>query len=282
MRIDFHTHVTPPDIIADWEKYARKEPYFSMLCKNKYNKFATAEDTITAMEHDGFDKAVIFGFAFRDLGLNRYVNDYVIEKTKEFPQKLIGFAVTSPGSGIRGNEAAKEIERCCHYGLKGVGELFPAGQEFNPESIEETTAITEVCKGLSLPILLHANEPVGHYYTGKTNVSLKQLETFVINNPDLKIVLAHWGGGLLFYETMKEVRESFRNVYYDTSITPFLYDARVYSIAKTLGICEKILFGSDFPILTPSRYMEAINKSGFSDEEREMVLGKNARRLLNI
>ncbi|MCL2442312.1 MAG: amidohydrolase family protein [Treponema sp.] len=282
MRIDFHTHVTPPDIIADWEKYARKEPYFSMLCQNKYNKFAAAEDIIAAMEHDNFDKAVVFGFAFHDLGLNRYVNDYVIEKINEYPQKLIGFAVTSPGSGIRGDEAAKEIERCYHRGLRGVGELFPAGQEFNLENIEETTTVTEVCKGLSLPLLLHANEPVGHYYTGKTNVSLKQLESFVINNPDLKIILAHWGGGLLFYETMKEVSESFRNVYYDTSITPFLYDERVYKIAKALDICDKILFGSDFPILPPSRYMDAVNKSGFTEEEKEKLLGGNARRLLNI
>jgi len=280
MKIDFHVHITPPDIIENWEKYAEKEPYFSMISQSKVNKFATAENVITALDENNFDKAVVFGFAFRDMGLCRYVNDYVIDKIGQYPEKLIGFAVVPPC----GREAAKEIERCYGAGLKGIGELFPEGQNINleDEKNKETGFITGSCKELDLPLLLHANEAVGHYYTGKTSVSLKQLEIFVKNNADLKIILAHWGGGLLFYETMKEIRDSFCNVYYDTSITPFLYDERIYRVAKALGVLERIIFGSDFPILPHSRYFEGLQKSGLSDEEKCLILGGNAQRLLKI
>jgi len=275
MKIDMHVHITPPDIIAGWEKYAQKEPYFSLISHSKVNKFAEAEDVISMLEKNNFDKAVVFGFAFRDMGLCRYVNDYVMEKTRQFPDRLTGFSVVPPCS-----EAALEIERCFNAGLKGVGELFPEGQGFNPENKKDTESITDVCREFDIPLLLHANEGVGHYYQGKTNVTLGQMEKFVNNNPGLKIILAHFGGGLLFYETMKEINENFSNVYYDTSISPFLYDYRIYNVVKTMGLYKKVLFGSDFPVLNPARYMSDINKSGLSDEEKKMILGANAQKLL--
>ena len=269
--IDFHVHVTPPEIIANWKKYAEKEPYFALLSNSKNNKFASAEDVVAELEHEDsfFDKAVVFGFAFNDIGLCRLVNDYVIESVMMYPHRLIGFCVV-PSC----DEAAKEIDRCYGVGLKGVGELFPAGQGID-------SAITDTCKKLDIPLLLHVNEQVGHQYIGKTEVPLKHIETFVSDNPGLKIVLAHWGGGLLFYETMPEIKDSFRNVYYDTAATPFLYDARIYDTVKALGLCEKVLFGSDFPLLAQSRYMKAIDESALSYEEKQMILGGNALRLLS-
>ena len=278
MKIDFHVHITPPDIIADWQKYAEKEEYFALLSRSGNNKFATAEDVIASLEAGAFDRAVVFGFAFRDAGLCRYVNDYVIEKAGEYPEKLTGFMVTP----ARGRESAKEIERCFRGGLAGVGELFPAGQGFDLEDKAQMRPLAGACRELSLPLLLHANEPVGHYYPGKTDVSLKQIETFAADNPDLKIILAHWGGGLLFYETMGEIKEKLRNVYYDTAATPFLYDYRIYRAAKALGLCEKILFGSDFPLLEQSRYLPAMEESGLDAEEKLLILGENARKLLGI
>jgi predicted TIM-barrel fold metal-dependent hydrolase len=81
---------------------------------------------------------------------------------------------------------------------------------------------------------------------------------------------------------MEEIKKKFTNVYYDTAATPFLYDKRIYSIAKTMGLCEKIIFGSDFPLLRHSRYIDAIEQSGLSDEEKRLVLGGNAKKLLKI
>jgi len=278
LKIDAHVHITPPDIIANWQKYARKEQYFSILSNAKHNRFASAKDAVNMMETENFDKLVVFGFAFRDMGLCRYVNDYTIESVRKYPDKLIGFAVVPPDN----RETAKEIERCYNAGLKGVGELFPAGQKMDLTNAKKTSSIANTCKELNIALLLHTNELIGHDYAGKTNVPMSHIETFVSNNPDLKIILAHFGGGILIYESMKEINEKFKNVYYDTAAAPFLYDYKIYDCIKALGLCEKILFGTDFPILAPSRYTETFAKCSMSDEEKKMIFGGNAQKLLEL
>jgi len=286
MKIDFHVHLTPPDIAANWKKYAEKEPYFSLLSRGKVNKFAGAQDVVSMLDKEGFDRAVVFGFAFSDAGLCRYVNDYVIESVKKSRGRLTGFAVVSPRSLSGGKNAAAEIERCHDAGLKGVGELYPlpsAGflrqrHGIDLEDKKQTQAITGVCKERGIPLMLHAGEPVGHSYPGKSSAALRQLESFISDNSGVKIVLAHWGGGIFLYETMKEIKEAFRDVYYDISATPFLYDERIFQAAKALGLCGKILFGSDFPILPPSRYLAAIEKCGFTESDKELLFGGNAER----
>lgn len=278
MKIDVHVHVTPPDVIQNWEKYAAKEPYFRMLSKSPVNKFVTAEQAIEALEADGFDIGVAFGFGFQDMGLCRYVNDYVIEKTREFPDRLIGFSVVVP----QHPEAEQELIRCYEKGLRGVGEIFPEGQEFALESSEEMAPFANLCRELEFPVLLHLNEPVGHSYAGKTKTTLWQAEQFARNFPELDIIYAHWGGGLFFYELMRDVTRTLKHVYYDTAASIFLYGHKVYNVAKVLGLTDKILFGSDYPLLPISRYFGDLEKSELTEEEKAAILGGNAKRLLRI
>lgn len=278
MKIDVHVHITPPDVIKDWEKYATKEPYFRMLSESPVNKFATAEQAVAALEADGFDMGVAFGFGFQDMGLCRYVNDYVIEKTREFSDRLIGFSVVVP----QHPEMERELIRCYESGLRGVGEIFPEGQAFALESAEVMAPFASLCIELDIPVLLHLNEPVGHYYAGKTKTSLWQAEEFARNFPELDIVYAHWGGGLFFYELMREVSRTLTNVYYDTAASVFLYGHKVYNVVKTLGLTDKILFGSDYPLLPLSRYFRDLDRSELTEEEKAAILGGNARRLLRI
>jgi predicted TIM-barrel fold metal-dependent hydrolase len=278
MKIDFHVHITPPEIINNAARYAKKEPYFALLTKSKSNKFAAAPDVIAALSAAGFDKAVVFGFAFNDPGLCRLVNDYVIDAVSTYPEKLIGFCVVPPAS----RECEKEIERCYNAGLRGIGELFPSGQNFDLGNEKETGNLTRAALAFNMPLLIHANEPVGHEYPGKTNTSLSQIEHFITRNHELKIILAHWGGGILFYELMKEIKGAFTNVYYDCAASPFLYDARIYTAAFSLLDHKKIIFGSDYPLINISRYMKDIDKSMLGAAEKELFLGENAKVLLGI
>ena len=273
-KIDFHIHITPPEISKNWERFAESEPYFALLSKSPHNKFATAEDIVAMLEETTFSRAVIFGFGFNDLGLCRMANSYVIDSVNRFPDKLIGYTIVPPDAP--GME--KEIERCHSAGLKGIGELFPEGQSWGIDNEKETRRLTDICSELHLPIIIHANEPVGHAYPGKTSVSLQKMERFVEHSQGLNVVLAHWGGGLFFFESMPEMRKKFCNVYYDVAATPFLYDKTVCQAAVALGLSEKILFGSDFPLLSPSRYLPAMES--LPTPEKERILGGNAEVLL--
>jgi predicted TIM-barrel fold metal-dependent hydrolase len=276
LKFDAHIHVTPPEIIENFDKYASTEPYFALLSSNPKNRFATAEAVIAELDGAGFDGAVIFGFGFQDLGLCRMVNDYVIEKVMAYPERLTGFIAAPPASP----GALAEIERAHDAGLKGVGELFPSGQRFDIGDAAVTRALAGLCSERAMPILVHANEPVGHYYPGKTDTTLRQLEQFIEHSPGCDIILAHWGGGLFFYEMMAEFRQKCARVYYDCAATPLLYDSRVYRTACGLGLEEKILFGSDYPLLPISRYLAEIDEAGLPQRARELFLGGNYARLL--
>ena len=278
MKIDFHVHVTPPDIIKDWKKIAEKELYFKLLSESPVNKFATVEDVVVELDNSRVDKAVIFGFAFRDMGLCRYVNDYVADAIKRYSNKLIGYMVLDPTS----DKMEKEIDRCMYLGLKGVGELFPYGQEFDITDTKQMSSLCNYCIERDLPVMIHTNEAVGHYYSGKTNTTAVEASIFAQNYPDLKIILAHWGGGLLFYELMPEIRRQNKNVYYDTAASPFLYDKKIYKVAKDIGILDKVLFGSDYPLIPMKRYLKEIAISGLNDMEQALVCGENAKDLLKL
>lgn len=276
MKIDMHVHVTPEEISRDFRKIGEKEPYFNLLSSTPQNKFATAEQIIEEMKKTGIDQSVVFGFSFNDMALCKYVNDYVIEKAKAYPNQLIGFMSVVPNH----KDTPYEIERCYQKGLRGIGELFPAGQSFNISELKDTQAFGECCKAYNLPVIVHTNEPIGHYYAGKTDTSLKEIETFIGHHQEIPIILAHLGGGIFMYELMKEVREKFANVYYDNAAAIFLYDPKVYRIVRELGLMDKFFFGSDFPLLSPSRYEASIAESGLTREEKEKLYGENAMKLL--
>lgn len=131
-----------------------------------------------------------------------------------------------------------------------------------------------------IPILLHTNERLGHSYPGKGATPLERFYELILSFPNLPVILAHWGGGLPFYELMPEVAKSMIHVYYDTAASPFLYSKRIYAIASEIVGAEKILFGTDFPLLSPPRYFQELKESGLSKEDQEKILGLNFSRLI--
>ena len=139
----------------------------------------------------------------------------------------------------------------------------------------------QLCQNRQLPVLIHTNEPIGHHYPGKTPLSLAQIYRLIKEFPKNKIVLAHWGGGVFFYSLLKkEVRGYLKNVYVDTAASPYLYDPLIYELAiKLIGV-DKILFGSDYPLLPPSRYFDELQETGLTPSQVAHICGENARLLL--
>jgi predicted TIM-barrel fold metal-dependent hydrolase len=277
MKIDIHVHVTPPEIIKDCQKIGARESYFKLLNDSPKSKLATAEDVVAELQRSGVDKAVVFGFGFKDPGLCRMVNDYVAEAVKNYPDFLIGFGIVNPNDpGVE-----QELDRCLDLGLNGVGEIFPDGQNFEIENPKFSTVFAGYLQERNMPVIIHSNEPVGHYYPGKTTTTPVKLNAFVESNPDLTVIFAHWGGGLFFYELMPELKEKYKNVYYDTAASPFLYDPKVYKVAQEVGVLDKILLGSDYPLLSPQRNMEEMTRSGLNPDEQSLINGLNALNLLS-
>jgi len=133
-----------------------------------------------------------------------------------------------------------------------------------------------------LILLTHASEPVGHNYPGKGTITPDMFYPFITSYPDLTIVCAHWGGGLPFYALMPEVKQAMSNVFFDTAASPLLYSPQIYNQVIQLVGAEKILFGSDYPLLAQSRLLEEIRALDLPEATRDLILSGNAQRMLGI
>lgn len=278
MIVDAHVHIHRPEVASCRGEFCERDSYFGKLYASAKAKVATVEELIATMDHDGVDVSVICGFAWRDEGLCNADNDYVMDAVRRYPDRLIGFAVVNPAAGL---EAVREMERCAEGGLRGVGELMPDGQGYALDGIQALRPLMEAAQALEWPVLTHSNEQVGHDYPGKGRTGPEAVLHLAEAFPDVRIVCAHWGGGLLFFELMPEVRGVLRNVYYDTAASPLLYDDRIYRVAMDIAP-GKILFGSDYPLLRPRRYLERIRTAGLLDNLEMALLGGNAARLFGI
>ncbi|MDF1590668.1 MAG: amidohydrolase family protein [Desulfobacterales bacterium] len=279
MIIDFHTHIFPGKIRENREKYFPAETAFSLLYSLPKSKLIGAQELIAVMDAQEIDKAVVFGFPWKNPKTLSDHNDYIAESIERFPTRLIGFCCLDPFS----EEAVTEAQRCLAGSFSGVGELAYYQSGFDEGSINRLAPIMEICRQADVPVLIHTNKPIGHKYPGKVPMTFPQLYGLIRKFPENKIVLAHWGGGLFFFHLVKkEIKESLQNIYFDTAASPFLYDPKVYSIAVQIVGPEKILFGSDYPLIKPAKYFKEMEAAGLSPDETRRILGKNAAELLKI
>jgi predicted TIM-barrel fold metal-dependent hydrolase len=279
MIIDFHTHIFPPFFTEKRFALFTDEPAFESIYRSPQARAVDAAELLRSMDEEGVDKSVIFGFPWERAEHYRRHNDYIIEAVQQHPDRLIGFCCFSPLSPGGPNEA----ERCILSGLSGVGELAVYGAGLSSRVADALEEVMALCAQFDVPFLLHTNEPVGHDYAGKTPMTLRQIDRFLRAYPSNRIVLAHWGGGLFFYALMKkEVKEVLKNVWFDTAASPYLYIPDIYRIAGEVIGFEKILFGTDYPLLRPQRYLNEMASAGLSARSIEQITGLNAKNLLKI
>ncbi|OGN90883.1 MAG: hypothetical protein A2158_06260 [Chloroflexi bacterium RBG_13_46_14] len=279
MIIDFHTHIFSPRIKENRVKYIDTDPCFAGLYSNEKAKLVTAEELIESMDSEGIDISVILNIGWTTHELCVETNDYIMESVSRFPKRLIGFGAVQP---LAGNLALLEIERCVKGRLRGIGEMRPDIQLLEMEDSYLFNPLIEMLIENNLIFLTHASEPVGHQYQGKGSVTPDILYPFIIHYPDLKMVCAHWGGGLPFYALMPEVKKTIGNVYFDTAASPFLYSPEIYKRVIDLVGPDKILFGTDYPLLKPGRLLREIDSLDLPENIRRMILENNARKLLGI
>jgi len=277
--IDFHAHVFSPQVKKNRARYVEADPSFALLYSRKEATLATADELIASMDEDGVDMSVILNIGWTTHELCVETNDYILESIARYPDRLIGFAAVQPQST---EAAVAEVERCAKGGIKGIGELRPDMQLIDLGDTAVMEPFVEVLVKHKLILLTHSSEPIGHQYPGKGSVTPEILYYLIRSFPELTIVCAHWGGGLPFYALMPEVKKAMGNVFFDTAASPYLYHPQVYHQVSQLVGSDRILFGSDYPLLAQSRLLSEINSLDLPEETRSLILSGNARRLLDI
>ncbi|HEX5414629.1 MAG TPA: amidohydrolase family protein [Chloroflexota bacterium] len=277
MIIDAHIHIFPPEIVAERERFFPLDPHFAELYKNPRARLVTAEEALASLDRNGVAGAFALGFGWRDPALCRWHNDYLIDVQNRFPGRFAGFGIIQP----RETDAAlAEVERIAAAGLRGVGELMPHGQGYRLDDFEVMGPVVEALIARRLPLVVHVSEPLGHPYPGKGEVTPTSAWQLASRYPDLKVVFAHWGGGLPFYELMPEVSVHLKGVYYDSAATTYLYHFDVFRLVAELCGADRVLFATDYPLLRQGPFLQKVRALGLPEPALDLILGQNAIRLI--
>lgn len=216
------------------------------------------------------------------MGHWRIANEEVAEVAAEHNDVLIPFASIDPARGKMGvREARRLIEE---YGVRGF-KFHPSAQNFFPNDTS-CYPLYEVIAEAGLPALFHTGQTgVGAGSPGGMGIKLKYsnpiyLDDVAADFPTLQIVMAHpsfpWQDEALAIATHKP------NTWIDLSgWSPKYFPANLVQYANTL-IKDRVLFGSDYPALTPDRWMADFDKIAIKPEVRPGILKHNALRLLGL
>ena len=280
MIIDVHTHVCPRLFRENRDAwFTPGENAFAALYRDPKARLGGGASLVAALDEAGADAAVAFGFPWSSEETARRHNDYLLEAQARFPGRVIGLACFDPLAPW----AEREADRALAAGLQGLGELAVYDAGFPPDALSRFAALAAVCRDFSRPMMVHVNEPIGHAYPGKAPLTIVDIYALTGAVSGIPLILAHWGGGLFFYHLLKkQVAERLEHVYFDTAASPFLYRPDVYRLAVEIVGAEKILFGTDWPLLPASRYFREMDAAGLGASAGRAIRGDNAARLFGM
>ena len=279
LAIDVHTH-------AEISLRDPQEPTVFQEAAQKYFKHEHPRPTIpevAAYYRERKIGCVIFPVdGERARGDKPVSNEEVAELAAENSDIMIPFASLDPG---RGAEAVREAKRLIRdFGVKGF-KFHPQYQEFFPND-PMAYPLYEVINDAGLPALFHTGHSgMGTGMRGGGGIRLKygnpmDVDDVAVDFPDMPIILAHpswpWQDEALSICLHKP------QVYIDLSgWSPKYFPPQLVRYANT-QLKRKVLFGTDYPLITPERWLEDFAAADFRDEVRPLILKENAVRLLNL
>ena len=229
----------------------------------------------------GVDKLVLLPInAVKVSGREGDTNELVAEIQRIDPERLIGFATVDP---LSPKKAVEELYHAVNdLGLRGL-KLHPQLQCFRPDD-ERVFGVYEVAEELGIPVLLHTGTTgIGAGMEGGAGIRLDYARPIYVDNvatmfPKLKIVMAHFGWP--WHEEALAIALHKANVYIELSgWAPKHIPEIVIRYADTL-LQDKVLFGTDYPMIRPRRWLEEFKNLRLRDESREKILWRNAEKIL--
>jgi uncharacterized protein len=192
------------------------------------------------------------------------------------PDRFAGVAsvdLRDPVAGVR------ELRRCVgELGFKGL-RIIPWLWGLAPNDRRYYPLYTE-CVELGVPFCTQVGH-TGPLRSSEVGRPIPYLDDVALDFPDLVIVAGHIG--YPWTEEMIALARKYPNVYIDTSAyTAKRYPPELVRYMQSAGGRRKVLFGSNFPMIAPSRALEDLDALGLDDETRELLLGGNARRVFAL
>jgi hypothetical protein len=215
------------------------------------------------------------------MGRKRLGNDEVLAAARANPDVLIPFGSVDPH---RGKLAVRQARELIEQGVRGF-KFHPNTQRFWPND-PEFFALYRVIAEAGLIALFHSGTTgIGAGMPGGGGVRLKYSNPMAVDDvaaefPDLDIILAH--PSFPWQEEALAVAVHKPNVYIDLSGWSPKYFPEILVQYINTRLRGKMLFGSDYPLITPERWLADFEKLPIRDEVRPEVIKGNAARLLGL
>ncbi|MBX5467725.1 MAG: amidohydrolase family protein [Firmicutes bacterium] len=212
----------------------------------------------------------------------RCSNADIAQWVREFPEVFIGFGTVDPWKGAA---AVDEVHRCADLGLRGM-KFHPATQAFAPND-PQFFPIWEACVERHLAVVIHsgttaigAGTPGGRGITLQYCRPIPYIDEIAARYPELAIIMAHpaWP----WHDEQLAVARHKTNCYIDLSgWAPRYFPPSVIQYANTL-LQDRVFFGSDYPFISPERWLNEFAELPFKEEVRPKILLHNAARFLGL
>lgn len=286
MIIDCHTHCYPEEVSSNPREWAeaRGELHWAELVapteRRSIQDWAGPERFLAEMDRCGVNRSVLLGWYWEHESTCRWHNEVIARWVRQAPKRFIGFAAILPNENV-----IEQLESAKAMGLRGVGELHPGVQGFDSEN-PCWQKMARWCSENNWAINCHATSESGKDHPSSVATPLKDYVKIARDYPELKLVLAHFGGGL----PLRAEEPLPRNLYFDCAAIPLLYSMQTFrQIIDRIG-SSHILYGSDYPLRVYPRkqksaemmtYLEAIRgEAGLSEAEMEAILGGNIEQVI--
>jgi predicted TIM-barrel fold metal-dependent hydrolase len=273
MIIDSHVHIFFDEIINNREVFF-DDAAFKLLYNSNSSKIVSKNDLLHYVNKNYIESVFVYGFCWQSVERCRIHNEYLKLIATD---KVIAFA-SVPSIPTLFSESF--ITQITQRRFIGIGELAFYVNDIDKEILSYLKDILQLARENKLILTLHVNEPVGHSYPGKYYTPFNTLYQLISDFPDVTIILAHLGGGFLFYEFMPEIKQISQNVYYDIAALPYLYSSDILNSFSLMIENGKLLFGSDFPLLELIRYKKYIKNSSLSKMQNDKLFFLNARNII--
>ncbi len=260
--IDAHCHIYPARIAA--RAVAGTDGFYGLHSVHT----GTVENLLAEGDKRGVDRFVVQTVATNP-GQVKTINEFIAGEVAAHPDRLTGLGTLHPES----DDIAGDFRHLVELGLHGV-KLHPDIQRFKIDDYR-CLKIYELCEQAGLPILLHTGDH--RYDYSNPNRLLPVMEIYT----GLTVVGAHLGGWSVWDEACDKLG-ALPNLYVDTcSCLSFMTPDRMAAIICHYG-CDRVLFGTDYPMWPADKELAALLDMGFSDEEYRQLFSKNAKKVFGI
>ena len=279
--IDIHTHAETSTRILPDEAEAE-----SLEARGRYFRYEVKHPTIAQMATYYRERKIAFVVFTvdheRGLGIRRISNEEVAESAAAHGDIAIPFASIDPARGKMGVREARRLIK--DFGVKGF-KFHPIIQGFSPND-RDVYPLYEVIAEAGLPALFHSGQTgIGAGMRGGGGLRLKYgnpllLDDVAADFPDMPIISAH--PGVPWQDEQLSVALHKPNVYIDLSgWSPKYFEPKLVQYTNTL-LKEKVLFGSDNPVIMPDRWLAEFDKLAIKPEVKPLIIKENAARLLKL